>query len=147
MQKTGLNLHVKEHTSCHLWLYLQRGFGRSCRYRHKDKAGRLTCKLFTHTAGVCDTLVASGVNPLMWLLFGEFQNVCFKAWECVNIEMRGKVVVVGVEVWGLRQTGKHSPVATLISITQCAAIEHWSSHGTLATQLPPLEVSLTASEQ
>lgn len=30
MQKAGLHLHVKQHTSCHLWLYLQRGFGRSC---------------------------------------------------------------------------------------------------------------------
>lgn len=47
---------------------------------------------------------------------------------------------------GLRQTDKHSPVATLISETPHAAIYHSSSHGTLKTRLRLLEVLLHANE-
>lgn len=48
---------------------------------------------------------------------------------------------------GLRQTDKHSPVATLISATPRAAIYHCSSHGTLKTQLLLPEVLLHEKEQ
>lgn len=46
----------------------------------------------------------------------------------------------------LKQTDKHSPVATLIPATPHAAVYHCSSHGTLKTRLLLLQVLLNANE-